>query len=341
MKKIIAIVLALSMCLSLTACKSKEARDVEKLIEAIGEVTLEGESTIISAENAYEALEEEDKAEIENYEILTTARTTLDALIYEAEMNAKYDNAIALLNAEDYEGAYHAFVDLGDWKDTLDYIGRFTVLENVVLEETQNLHKNLEELTSVIHYDYDSQGRVIKKTGDYLDYYCFGLGAYTTGNLWTYEYDTNEDLICVKHYTQDGIYLVIEFTYDENHLLTGGSMTTNFGQENLFFEYNDNGQVSRVIFLWHETAGLENAEYGSVLEYIYEDNMLIRREYGGWEGELYYDATPSDFYLDNSRDYQYNENGQLASWAVDTYFAMNSDVDVTFTYGTYYGFDLP
>ena len=142
MKKIIAIVLVLSMCLSLTACKSKEARDVEKLIEAIGEVTLEGESTIISAENAYEALEEEDKAEIENYEILTTARTTLDALIYEAEMNAKYDNAIALLNAEDYEGAYHAFVDLGDWKDTLDYIGRFTVLENVVLEETQNLHKN-------------------------------------------------------------------------------------------------------------------------------------------------------------------------------------------------------
>ena len=70
------------------------------------------------------------------------------------------------MKAEDYEGAYNAFVELGDWKDALDYVGRFTVLENVVLEETQNLHKNLEELTSVIHYDYDSQGRVIKKTGD-------------------------------------------------------------------------------------------------------------------------------------------------------------------------------
>lgn len=341
MKKVIALILVLVMCLSLTACKSKEARNVEKLIDAIGEVTLESESAIISAENAYEALSEEDKAEIENYEILTTARTTLDALIYEAEMNTKYDNAIALLKAEDYEGAYHAFVDLGDWKDALDYLGRFTVLDNVVLEETQNLHKNLEELTSVIHYDYDSHGRIIQKTGDYLDYYCFGLGAYTTGNLWTYEYDSNGDLICVKHYNQDGVYLVIEFTYDESHLLNGGTMTTNFVQDNLFFEYNDNGQVSRVIFLWHEFAGLENADYGSVLEYIYEDGMIVRREYGGWEGELYYDATPSDFYLDNSRNYQYNENGQLASWAVDTYFAMNSEVDVTYTYGTYYGFDLP
>lgn len=341
MKKIIALVLVLVMCLSLTACKSKEARNVEKMIEAIGAVSLESESAIVSAENAYEALTEEDKAEIENYEILTTARTTLDALIYEAEMNAKYDNAIALLKAEDYEGAYHAFLDLGDWKDALDYVGRFTVLENVILEETQILHKNLEELTSVIRYDYDSQGRVTQKTGDYLDYYCFGLGAYTTGNLWTYEYDTDGDLICVKHYNQEGVYLVIEFEYDDSHLLTSGSMTTNFGKDNLFFEYGENGQVSRIIFLWHEISDLENADNGSFLEYLYEDNMLVRREYKGWEGELYYDATPSDFYLDNSRDYQYNENGQLSNWAVDSYSAMNSDVDATFTYGTYYGFDLP
>lgn len=341
MKKVISLVLVLVMCLSLTACKSKEARNVEKLIDAIGEVTLGSESAIISAENAYRALTEEDTAEIENYEILTTARTTLDALIYEAEMNAKYDNALALLKAEDYEGAYNAFVELGDWKDALDYVGRFTVLENVVLEETQNLHKNLVELTSVIHYDYDSHGRVVQKTGDYLDYYCFGLSAYTTGNIWTYEYDSDGDLTCVKHYTQDGVYLVIEFTYDESHLLTSGSMTTNFGKDNLFFEYNDNGQVSRVVFLWHEFAGLENADCGNILEYVYEDGILMRREYKFWEGELYYETTPSDFFLDNSRNYQYNENGQLVSWAVDTYSAMNSEVEATYTYGTYYGFDLP
>ena len=93
MKKVISLVLVLVMCLSLTACKSKEAKNVESLIEAIGEVTLDSETAVISAENAYNALTDEDKAEIENYEILITARSTLDSLI-DAVLNEKYKHNI-------------------------------------------------------------------------------------------------------------------------------------------------------------------------------------------------------------------------------------------------------
>jgi len=342
MKKIIATILALVMCLSLAACKSKEAKTVEELIDAIGEVTLESESAIVSAENAYNALTAEDKAEIENHEILIAARTLLDDLIYEAEMNAKYENALALLNAEDYENAYNAFIELGDWKDSLAYVDRFTVLENVILEETQILHKNLETETSTIYYEYDSQGRVIQKNGNYLDYFCFGLDAYTPGNIWTYEYDANGDLVCVNHYidTKD-LSLVIEFTYDDNHAIVAGTMTTNYDQNNLYFDYNSENNVSRIVFLDPWYSEMAAADTGWIMNYIYEDGSLIRREYCGWEGEPYAEALTDDFHLDNAREYQYDENGNCIGWAVVRGGGMNSNVESSFTYGTYYGFDLP
>jgi len=79
MKKIIALLLALTMCFSLCACgKSEEVKNVEALISAIGEVTLDGESAILAAEEAYNALAEEDKAKVENYADLTAARDSYE-----------------------------------------------------------------------------------------------------------------------------------------------------------------------------------------------------------------------------------------------------------------------
>lgn len=67
MKKAISFFLVLVMCLSLCSCgKSDSAKNCEKLIASIGVVTLESEDILIEAEEAYAALSEEDKKQIED-----------------------------------------------------------------------------------------------------------------------------------------------------------------------------------------------------------------------------------------------------------------------------------
>lgn len=84
MKKIIALLLVLAMCFSLCACgKSEAVKNVEGLIEAIGEVTTESENAIIAAEEAYNALPEDEKEKVENYAVLTTAKDGLEILLFE------------------------------------------------------------------------------------------------------------------------------------------------------------------------------------------------------------------------------------------------------------------
>lgn len=78
MKKALALVLTLIVCVSLTACfKSEEAKAVESLIDVIGAVTLDSTDAIVAAETAYESLTPEQKEEVANYDQLTAARLTL------------------------------------------------------------------------------------------------------------------------------------------------------------------------------------------------------------------------------------------------------------------------
>ncbi|MBE6989300.1 MAG: hypothetical protein E7426_00960 [Ruminococcaceae bacterium] len=72
-----ALLLCGAMLLTLTACKSGEVRETEKLIDAIGAVTAESGTAIDAAAAAYEALSEEDRAQVENYLVLTEAQDAL------------------------------------------------------------------------------------------------------------------------------------------------------------------------------------------------------------------------------------------------------------------------
>ncbi len=84
MKRIISLVLVLALCLSLCACgKSKAVKNVEAMIDAIGEVTVDSEAAVVEAENAFDALTDEEKDKVENYAVLIEARTMLDAALYE------------------------------------------------------------------------------------------------------------------------------------------------------------------------------------------------------------------------------------------------------------------
>ena len=81
MKRILCLVLALVLVFLLCACgKSKEVKNVESMIDAIGVVTEYSEYQILAAESAYAALSPEDKQAVENYSALLNARAAYNAI---------------------------------------------------------------------------------------------------------------------------------------------------------------------------------------------------------------------------------------------------------------------
>lgn len=85
MKKIVALLLAVVMCFSLCGCgKSEAVKNVESMIDVIGEVMLDSEAVIVAAEESYNALSEEEQSNVENYAVLTSAREQLDIAKHEA-----------------------------------------------------------------------------------------------------------------------------------------------------------------------------------------------------------------------------------------------------------------
>lgn len=98
MKKLAMLFLAIIITLSLTGCKSKAVRNVEAQIDMLEIVSLEDEERVILAENAYNALTGEEKAEVENYDILITARSTI-----ETEKVAQVQDLIDAIQNENYE----------------------------------------------------------------------------------------------------------------------------------------------------------------------------------------------------------------------------------------------
>lgn len=80
MKKSIVAVLALSILL--TGCKSEAVKNTEKLIDSIGTVSIESESLINEAQESYDYLTERQKEQVNNYQILVSAKKELDGFKY-------------------------------------------------------------------------------------------------------------------------------------------------------------------------------------------------------------------------------------------------------------------
>lgn len=120
MKRITAILLALLIGFSFTACKSKNTRIVEDLIAKIDpeNITLRSENIIVEAEQAYEILELAERYDVENYSILTDARKKLDILLKADSVDKLIDaidkGRIGVDDKDDIEAASKAYDALSD-----------------------------------------------------------------------------------------------------------------------------------------------------------------------------------------------------------------------------------
>lgn len=98
MKKVVALILCTVMLMSFCACgKSKEAQNVDDLILAIGEVSIDSASKIKTAEDAYEALSDKDKEKVENYSILESSKSELDKIKKEIAEESEFREAYTSL----------------------------------------------------------------------------------------------------------------------------------------------------------------------------------------------------------------------------------------------------
>lgn len=82
MKKLIALLMALVMCLSLCACgKSDAVKAVQKAISEIGEVTYSSGSVITEAQQLYDELSEAEQKTVKNLDVLTEAQEKYNEIV--------------------------------------------------------------------------------------------------------------------------------------------------------------------------------------------------------------------------------------------------------------------
>jgi len=157
MKKALSLLLVLVMCLCLCACgKSESVKNVEALIDAVGEVTADSEAAIGVAEEAYNALAAEEKGKVENHAELVSAREDFEKLSYIGEWVFISDSS-----------RFSIFFEENDtWKHSSGGSGSWSLSENGLMLEGDSSEWVYEELNSVprlVCNENDTYSVLVKK----------------------------------------------------------------------------------------------------------------------------------------------------------------------------------
>lgn len=136
--------------------RSEEAKAVDNLISAIGEVTLGTKNQVEEAEKAVAKLEEEDKKHLRNQKSLIQARNTLNSLLA-----AEIDKAILTIgtvtknSADEIKKAREKY-------DTVDVDVRKLVTKYAELESAENSYNNI--LVNIVIEKINAIGTVTLKS---------------------------------------------------------------------------------------------------------------------------------------------------------------------------------
>ena len=85
MKKIVCLILALTMSVTLFGCTSKAVTAVNEQIAALGEITLESGQALSQVEEAYAALSSKEKTKVVGYDVMQQARIDYQMLLNKRE----------------------------------------------------------------------------------------------------------------------------------------------------------------------------------------------------------------------------------------------------------------
>ena len=151
-KKVCFIALILSMVLVLVACG--KVGKVEKQINALGNITLESKDEINAAQEAFDALTDENKSKVKNAAVLEEAHKQYELAVKEKD----YTDASAAFEAGSYSQAKTMFDALGNYKDS--------ATRSVEAEKADYYEK---ALNSVAEGNYLDAANLFDKAKDYSD----------------------------------------------------------------------------------------------------------------------------------------------------------------------------
>lgn len=217
MKKIFALLLAVSLCFCLFGCDIEETTDPEK----------------------------NDKNED------TTEETT------DSEKSEKYDEALDLIGEGKYEDAYAIFEELGDFKDSEEQLAKFhyipvdaiikyvegTYTEYINIDITLNDMNLIEQVYASIgdeyqnfEWKYDENGNVVRFISTY------GSGSI---QICEYEYDSNNNCTRRTYIYNDGSTSEdnISYFYDSKGNITEKVKTSEYGTDTYTYIYDANNKL--------------------------------------------------------------------------------------------------
>ena len=159
-KMLVRVFLFVFICSSLYGCgKSEEVKNVEALIDGIGEVTVDSEDSIKKAEEAYDALTDKEKGKVENVDQLEKSKEELAACIKKAEEEEKKRLE------EERKAKIAPYV--GTWKPIYA-----DVLENEYIHQIDWVERDKERYNDIVIKEDDEK---ISVSGDNI----FNVGGFT------------------------------------------------------------------------------------------------------------------------------------------------------------------
>ena len=228
-----------------------------------------------------------------------------------------YNEALKLIEDGEYEAAQAVFKELGDFKDSEEYLGRFhyalvgaslkeayteggeTAEESIQVNLSLN-DKNLLEILETEYseddkytykYSYDDKGNLTKEE--------YAADHSTYNYIREYEYDENRNIIKTIRHDDDGDTYVYEYTYDKN------------------------GNVLKSV----ETYTSDSYSRREIIEYTYDShNNEIKRESTHSYVSDNYNSTDTTVYVTNNT---YNTQGNLIKRVEFNSFG---EVDRTYEY---------
>lgn len=227
------------------------------------------------------------KDSIAQIEIAESALDELARAAELAELEEKYNAAVALLEAEQYDAAYTSFIELGDYKDSQDYANAFIMVP-----------VKIETKSSTIELQYNAEGLLAVE-----DYRASNGGGTTTN--YTYNDAGQVQKIVAKLKLADGtVYETDTSTFNADGTLVEVLMTgTNLKQDYHYLDtytYDEQGNVITTIRVDTDTG---ETKYEWEYKYTFDEagNVLTKTLYS----KTKYTSSSTVY------EYTYNQDGQI------------------------------
>ena len=311
MKRFLALALALTMGLSLSACVQTERYpEIADLLDA-GEY----ENAMLAIYSLY--LQNNPTAPTEDPELehkYTTLSSAVDSLAHYTENLYDLESfRFVYFNGYEYiqyagmdavEWLYETALELGTYKNSAEIASRFTVLENKALDKVYWYADSLGNATqsSRVYYIYGSDGGLVTQSQDHGtvgDHYLYNYGTPE------YTYDENGLVSQVRYLSGDTVNCVIDYAYHTDGSLASEHYLDKAGNEyNIRYHY-ENGRL----ILAQGVPYTEGSSDTMTVTYHYDaSGKLVRKEgiNDGWDQE-------SDSQFIKTIRYTYDENGHLSS----------------------------